>query len=164
MNYTIRQLVEKILAGQIRIPSFQRGYVWEPELVAYLMDSIYKGYPFGNLLFWKTKEFLKYEKKIGPFEEIKKEAGLPIDYVLDGQQRITSIFGVFQNELRPIEESLNFEIYYDFVSQTDAQETQFFALRDEDVDITRHFPLKCLFDSVKYREATEKIDKSKITF
>jgi hypothetical protein len=162
MNYTIRQLIEKILSGQIRIPSFQRGYIWEPELVAYLMDSIYKGYPFGNLLFWKTKESLKFEKKIGPFEEIKKEAGLPIDYVLDGQQRITSIFGVFQNELNPIEDTLNFDIYFDFSSETDAQETQFFSLKSEEVDSTKYFPLKCLFDSVKYREATDPLQKDQI--
>ena len=48
---TIRKLVEGILNGQIRIPAFQREFVWEPDRVALFIDSIYKDYPFGSLLF-----------------------------------------------------------------------------------------------------------------
>jgi hypothetical protein len=157
MDYTIRQLFEKVLNGQIRIPPFQRGFVWEADMVAYLMDSIYKGYPFGTLMFWRSKQFLKAERKLGPFELITREPDLPIDYVLDGQQRITSIFGVFQNELTPVEETDAFDIYFDFTLDDDAQETQFFALTSHEVDPSIHFPLKCLFDSVAYREATAKL-------
>ncbi len=162
MDYTIRQLFEKVLNGQIRIPSFQRGFVWEPDIVAYFMDSLYKGYPFGTILFWRTKERLKSERELGYFSLVQKEEGLPIDYVLDGQQRITSIFSVFQTELKPKEVSKNFNIYYDYSLNDDAQETQFFALAENEADPTKHFPLSCLFDSVKYREATEKLDKKNI--
>jgi hypothetical protein len=158
MDYTIRQIIEKVSNGQVRIPTFQRGFVWEPEMVAYLMDSIYKEYPFGTLLFWRTREALKTEKRIGPFDLIDKEAGLPLDYVLDGQQRITSIFGVFQTELMPIEDASGFNIYFDYSINPDAQETQFFALADNQVDYSKHFPLNCLFDSVKYRTYTDKLD------
>ncbi len=49
MALSIRQSIEKVLAGQLRIPAFQRGFVWDAERVAFLMDSIYKGYPFGGL-------------------------------------------------------------------------------------------------------------------
>src|SRR5690348_18174918 len=128
MDYTIRQVIEKVSNGQVRIPTFQRGFVWEPEMIAYLMDSIYKGYPFGTLLFWRTKEGLKTEKRIGPFALIDKESGLPLDYVLAGQQRITSIFGVFQTELNPIDDASDFNIHFDFTVQQDAQDTQFFSL------------------------------------
>lgn len=159
MDYTIRQLFEKILNGQIQIPVFQRGFVWEPDMVASLMDSIYKGYPFGLLLFWRTRESLKSEKNIGPFHLIEKEAGLPVDYVLDGQQRITSIFGVFQTELSPLGNANAFEIYFDYTIPSDAQEPQFFALQSGDVDVNKHFPLNTLFDSVKYRAATSKLDE-----
>jgi hypothetical protein len=44
------QIIEELIAGRMRVPNFQRGFVWDPERVAYLMDSIYKGYPC-------TKEF-----------------------------------------------------------------------------------------------------------
>jgi hypothetical protein len=36
-------------------------------MVAFLMDSIYKGYPFGSLLLWRTKEQLRHERELGPF-------------------------------------------------------------------------------------------------
>lgn len=129
-------------------------------MVAYLMDSIYKGYPFGTLLFWRTREALKTEKRLGPFDLIENEPGLPLDYVLDGQQRITSIFGVFQTELIPLENTSEFNIYFDFSMNPDAQETQFFALEDDQVDLKKHFPLKCLFDPVKYREKTDILDET----
>jgi uncharacterized protein with ParB-like and HNH nuclease domain len=45
---SIRQAIEKVLNGQLRIPAFQRGFVWDAERVAYLRDSIYKDYPFGS--------------------------------------------------------------------------------------------------------------------
>ncbi|ARO88034.1 DUF262 domain-containing protein [Nitrosospira lacus] len=83
----------------MRIPAFQRGFVWEPDRVAYLMDGIYKGFPFGSLLFWRTKEELKTERDLGPFKLPPPVEDYPVDYVLHGQQRITSIFGVFQTEL-----------------------------------------------------------------
>ena len=48
---SIRKIIEKTLSGEIRIPSFQRGFVWEPEKVAFFIDSLYKGYPIGSLSF-----------------------------------------------------------------------------------------------------------------
>ncbi len=44
---TIRQLLQRITDGEIRIPTFQRDFVWEPDRVQFLMDSIFKGYPIG---------------------------------------------------------------------------------------------------------------------
>src|SRR5918998_1923177 len=67
--------------------------------VAYFMDSIYKGYPFGSLLFWRTSNRLTFERNLGPFTLPPAEPNYPINYVLDGQQRVTSIFAVFQTEL-----------------------------------------------------------------
>jgi uncharacterized protein with ParB-like and HNH nuclease domain len=100
-DLSIREILEQVSRGQIRIPAFQRGFVWEPERVAYLMDSIFKKYPFGSLLFWHTREHLRFDKKLGPFELPEPKADYPIDYVLDGQQRVTSIYGVFQSDLPP---------------------------------------------------------------
>ncbi len=65
------------------------------------MDSIYKRFPFGSLLFWRTREVLKYDRTLGPFKLPAPKADYPIDYVLDGQQRVTSIYGVFQSDVPP---------------------------------------------------------------
>src|SRR5580698_5394032 len=152
---TIREIVDQVLRGQIRIPAFQRGFVWEPDRVAYLMDSIYKMYPFGSLLFWRTKEPLKVERDLGPFKLPAPKADYPIDYVLDGQQRVTAIFGVFQTDLK-MENAVPWEnIYFDLHADTNAQDPQFVALSDDEIDPHRHFPLNTIFDTAAYRKATK---------
>ena len=155
---TIREILEQVVRGQIRIPAFQRGFVWEPDRVAYLMDSIYKRYPFGSLLFWRTKEKLKVERDLGPFVLPDPKADYPIDYVLDGQQRVTAIFGVFQSDL-PVAKSFGWEkIYFDLQAESNAQDAQFVALADTDVSPARHFPLNAIFDTQAYRKATKHFD------
>jgi uncharacterized protein with ParB-like and HNH nuclease domain len=161
-SYSIRQLLDAVSSGSVRIPAFQRGFVWDMDRVAYLMDSIYKNYPFGSLLFWRTKSPLSVEKKLGQFELPQPKEDYPIDYVLDGQQRLTSIFSVFQTELQPTFDSAWLGIYFDLVAQEDVQESQFLALSESDVDSDKHFPLSVLFDSVRYREATTKFTNEQI--
>ncbi|WP_032900346.1 DUF262 domain-containing protein [Mesorhizobium ciceri] len=159
MAKTIRQIIDSVYNGQIRIPAFQRGFVWEPDRVAYLMDSIYKRYPFGQLLFWRTDEKLKVERDLGPFKMPALAEDYPVDYVLDGQQRITSIFGVFQTELKPEIDIDWLDVYFDLLAEENAQDTQFVALPDEEIDPNRHFPLKALFDTVAYRAATKDLNE-----
>jgi Protein of unknown function DUF262 len=66
-DLSIREILQQLTAGNIRIPAFQRGFVWDAEKVAYFMDGFFKGYPFGSLLFWRTKAQLKTERQLGPF-------------------------------------------------------------------------------------------------
>lgn len=159
-HLTVRDILDTVKRGQIRIPAFQRGFVWEPDRVAYLMDSIHKRYPFGSLLFWRTKEKLKTELDLGPFKLPSPAEDYPVDYVLDGQQRITSIFGTFQTELPLDRSDLWRDIYFDFKAQQSAQESLFLALAQSEVDKDRHFPLKALFDTVAYRKHTTGLDES----
>src|SRR3954463_16143867 len=119
---TIREILEQVHRGQIRVPAFQRGFVWEPDRVAYLMDSIYKVYPFGSLLFWRTREKLRVERTLGPFELPEPKADYPVDYVLDGQQRVTSIFGVFQSDLPMLPGNNWLDIYFDLEAEESAQD------------------------------------------
>lgn len=158
----INDLVSQILAGNLRVPSFQRGFVWDADRVAHLMDSIYKGYPFGSLLFWRTKTALQTERQLGPFVLPENDPDYPIDYVLDGQQRATSIFGVFQNQLtaHDDEDASWTQIYYDLSANADAQDSQFFHLTDTEVDPERHFPLSILFDPPAYRQFLRSMDDS----
>ena len=153
-SLTIRQIIDQVESGQIRIPAFQRGFVWDPERVAHLMDSLYKEYPYGALLFWRANEQLKVEKKLGPFTLPNPRDEYPIDYVLDGQQRITSIYATFQTTYGVSDFDEWKEIFFDFSVSDDAQEPQFFALHPDETDQSRHFPLRALFDTVAYRKAT----------
>lgn len=150
---SIRNLIGSVTEGRVRIPAFQRGFVWDANRVAQLMDSIYKGYPFGALLFWRTKAELRTERDLGPFILPPRPPDYPVDYVLDGQQRLTSIFGVFQTDLQPVGTIDWTKIYFDYRSNNDAQESQFLALSPEEVNPNTHFPLSVLFDASAYGAA-----------
>jgi len=152
-SITIRKLVDRISSGDIRIPAFQRDFVWEPDQVAFLMDSIYKGFPIGTVILWKTDNRLATEKRIGFFTLPEPQKDYPVNYVLDGQQCLTSLFSVFQTELSPASEEWT-DIYFDMSAQESVQESLFLALDEAEVDESRHFPIKILFDTVAYRHAT----------
>lgn len=158
---SIRKIIDKITSGEIRIPSFQRGFVWEEDDVAFFMDSLFKGYPIGAVLLWRTKEKLVNERNLGHFLLPEPTKDYPVDYVLDGQQRLTSIFSVFQTELTPIDDPTWKDIYYLIGNNKTHQDLQFIPLKREDVNLQKHFPIKSLFDSVQYRKATDILDDVK---
>ena len=142
---TIRKLVDRISSGDIRIPAFQRSFVWEPDQVAFLLDSIYKEFPIGTIILWKTDARLNAEKKMGHFTLPEPQKDYPVNYVLDGQQRLTSLFSVFQTELKP--DSTGWvDVYFDMAAQESVQESLFLALDDSEIDVSRHLVvsnLKC---------------------
>lgn len=154
----ISQIIDKVLSGQIRIPTFQRGFVWDADKVAVLMDSLYKGYPIGSLLFWRTRSRLRFERDLGPFRLPDVDPDYPIDYVLDGQQRITSIFGVFQSQIDAFSLENWTSVYFDYRANSDAQESQFAALDQSEVDPDRYFLLRNFFNTVAYRRATTNLE------
>ena len=158
ITVTIRQLLQRISEGEIRIPAFQREFVWEPDRVQFLMDSIFKGYPIGTILFWRTKEQLSYDRDLGPFTLPAPKSEYPIDYVLDGQQRLTSIFSTFQTELNqnPTSKVKWTNIYFDLDAAADAQDSQFVALENDDVK-DNHIPLRVLFDVAGYGSLTRRV-------
>lgn len=155
-NLTISKVIERISSGDIRIPAFQRNFVWEPDQVAFLLDSIYKGFPIGTIILWKTDQRLKTEKNLGYFELPEPRKDYPVNYILDGQQRLTSLFSVFQTTLIPLTNEW-VDIFYDLQSNESIQESAFLALESTEVDNFRHFPVKTFFDSVAYRKATSNL-------
>jgi hypothetical protein len=87
-----QDLIADISGGQIKIPQFQRKFVWKEEQAFRLLDSIKNNYPIGSLLIWRTTVRLAAERNIGNFQLPKTDDMMPTDYVLDGQQRITVIY------------------------------------------------------------------------
>lgn len=97
-NPRIASLLGDVTKGNIKIPVLQREFVWQDEQIMSLLDSIYHGYPVGSLLLWSTKERLKHERNVGGFRLPKTPEDYPVQYVLDGQQRLTTLFGVFNSD------------------------------------------------------------------
>lgn len=88
----LEELLAQISLGRLRIPRFQRPFVWRPEQMTALFDSIERGYPIGSILIWET-----------PLElpSLDAVAGIPVpdadsqqvSYVLDGHQRLSTLYG-----------------------------------------------------------------------
>ena len=101
---TIAQAIERIKRNEYLLPVFQREFLWGPARIEKLFDSIMLGYPFSTMLFWKVKgdmrtnfrfyKFLdKYIESKKTHNEIMPTQGLhDFHAVLDGQQRLTSLF------------------------------------------------------------------------
>ena len=86
-----QELMLMVKNGNIRIPNFQREFVWELNQIISLLDSIYHHYPIGSFLFWETDEHIETYRTIGDVK-LNRDTKKAIYYVLDGQQRITSLF------------------------------------------------------------------------
>lgn len=116
----IDRLINRIEEGDIKIPAFQRGFVWNQNQVLELLDSIYRDYPIGSILLWNSNERLKSTRNIGGFLIPDREPEYPVNYVLDGQQRLATIYAIFckdrcrdpQNARYEIDPDI-FEIYFD---------------------------------------------------
>ena len=91
-HYKYSRLISEIESGQIKIPQFQRDFVWDLKDSAKLLDSIFKNYPIGTFIFWRTNERLRSIRNIGNLDLPDPREGEFVTYVLDGQQRITSLF------------------------------------------------------------------------
>ena len=93
-NKKYEALFVEIDTGQIKLPMFQREFVWEKEQSAKLIDSILKGFPIGTFIFWRTKEELRSYKEVGNHKLPETPKGDYVQYILDGQQRITSLYAI----------------------------------------------------------------------
>lgn len=128
---TFADLIADVKKGVIKIPQFQRKFVWKEPQAFKLLDSIANNYPIGSLLMWKTKVKLAAERNIGNFKLPQTDDMTPTDYVLDGQERITVIYSSLGAP--PNEEG--FSPGYDlekqtFVSLDEAESNLVFPLRN----------------------------------
>lgn len=88
---SIVSYLENLQKGDYQIPTFQREIVWEKENVKKLWDSIYKCYPVGSILIWKTDTKLHSHRAIGGHIIPPDDSRAQFQYILDGQQRTTSL-------------------------------------------------------------------------
>ena len=88
----ISTILDHIDSGHMALPEFQRGYVWNRDQVRGLFDSLYRRHPVGGLLVWATESKTATHRGDGPLA-----AGV-VKLLLDGQQRMTSLYGVVRGK------------------------------------------------------------------
>lgn len=145
----IKKLMERVEDGDIKIPKFQRNFVWKRKSIINLLDSLYKGYPIGSLLFWRTATQIKGERNIGGYELPNTKDTYPTNYVLDGQQRITTIYSVFTNRKNHPGMNEIFDINFDLESK------QFVPTKNASAE---SIPLHALFDNKEFRNITKEFN------
>ena len=109
---TIQDLLGQIGRGGILLPEFQRGYVWKKDQVRGLMQSLYRKHPTGHLLIWRT-----YKPSLVRGGDAPRDGHSLL--LLDGQQRLTSLYVLFRGEAPPFYEgeSLFFDLHFNMQTQ-----------------------------------------------
>ena len=113
---TVKAIIEKIDSKGLLLPAMQRKFVWSEDKILDFYDSLMKGYPFGVFIFWDIhdkdninkyhfyqfiKDYSKRDETINaPAGKIAKES---ISVVMDGQQRLTSLYIGIKGSLTTID-------------------------------------------------------------
>ena len=99
----IRHAVQNVLDGKYILPAIQREFIWEPEQIELLFNSLLRGYPISSFLFWevprKQVKDWQFYKFLTNYHELNAKHNLPaqltgdrdVTAVLDGQQRLTAL-------------------------------------------------------------------------
>lgn len=96
---TIQWLVDELNSGKYFLPSFQRQYVWDEDDIKDLIDSIIKNYPIGTIILWKpsTASISEIDPFSRPLVDVGESNHREVFYVIDGQQRLTSLLLLLNN-------------------------------------------------------------------
>ena len=109
---SIQDLLNQISRDEILLPEFQRGYVWNRDQVRGLMQSLYRKHPTGHLLIWRT-----YKPSLVRGGEAARDGHSLL--LLDGQQRLTTLYVLFKGEAPPFYEgeSLFFDLHFNMQTE-----------------------------------------------
>lgn len=145
------KLVERVAAGKIRVPKFQRPFVWKQGDLHQLLESVLHGYPIGAILVWDTEEDIETTRRVGPVE-IGPSPGGSIGYLLDGQQRVSTLVGTLQlpEDADPIADELDWRVYCDL-------ENREFLRVPDGQPLPQYFPVRSLLDTAGFFAACRRI-------
>jgi hypothetical protein len=92
----VSDLLNDIQKRDLVLPEFQREYVWDRDQAKQLMVSLIRGYPVGGLLFWKTDQPPELKNLKATLEKLGT-----VKVILDGQQRLTTLYLLVRGEIPP---------------------------------------------------------------
>jgi len=132
-NKNLLEFIRQLANGDFLIPTFQRLFVWSAENIINLWDSVYQRYPIGSILCWKTATRLHVHRQLGGFfiPENGASDGKMQSYILDGQQRATSLLVSFYGGTGKVRERFSFDytLYFDLVSAAFFFEKDYYKYR-----------------------------------
>jgi len=149
----LSELLKKIQKGVVQVPRFQRTLVWEWDQQRELLCSIYEGLPIGAILIWNTNRHVNSYSSIGPFKLNQDNFGTPYTYLMDGLQRLSTLYGMVlhpHDEVITPDTLFEYEVFCDLTANT---VDDLFLLKKEVLSssIQNHpyqfMPLRNVFDS-----------------
>lgn len=141
----IAELARRVLAGDVVLPRFQREFIWTRQQVLELLDSVARNYPIGSLLLWQSTQNLASERTIAGLDVDASRSGYPVNYLLDGQQRLSTICGALH--WRPSGDPGSiWNLAYDLAEQ------RFLHLTDFDDPLQPLVPMRRLSEPADYFE------------
>lgn len=150
----ISQLAQRVLSGDILLPKFQRDFVWPRDKVIGLLDSIAHNYPIGSILLWQSKQQLASERTIAGLQIADARPDYPVNYLLDGQQRLSTICGALYWQPTADPNSI-WNIAYDL------REGKFLHLYTLDDPPLSQVPLRYLSDPAAFFRRMSALDDDK---
>lgn len=147
------KLVERIAAGKVRVPRFQRSFVWKQQDLFDLLDSVLRGFPIGSVLVWDTEETIRSACRVGPVEVAVPPDGI-VSYLLDGQQRLSTLVGTLTlpSEAHSEADNVDWRIYCDL-------ETHDFVRAPRAGVGAHQFPMSSLLNTTGFFEACRRIER-----
>lgn len=132
-NKNILEFIRQLADGEFLVPTFQRSFVWNPEDVRHLWDSLYRYYPIGSILCWETEIVLHVHRILGGFyvpESGKSNDGIRT-YILDGQQRATALLASFHGGIGQVRDHFSFDytFYFDLAKSLFFFEKEYYRHR-----------------------------------
>lgn len=92
-NWNLQKVFDQLENGNMKIPRFQRGYVWERSKIVKLLNSIQDQYPIGSFFVWEAgKQYKNFCREIEDLKLPEDPESNYYSFILDGQQRITSLY------------------------------------------------------------------------
>ncbi len=144
--------MERTVSGKIRIPKFQRPFVWKQDDLHQLLSSVFQGFPIGAILVWETeKRDIKSARSVGPINVGNPPSGY-VDYLLDGQQRVSTLVGTLwlSDESPSIIDQIDWRVYFDL-------EKHEFVRAPRGEVTARYFPMASLLETARFLSAARKI-------
>jgi len=145
------KLIDRIVAGKIRVPRFQRPFVWKQADLHALLDSVFRGFPIGSILVWDTEKSVETTRNVGPIEVSPHQGGL-VGYLLDGQQRVSTLVGTLRlpEGAKSIVHDVDWRLYCDL-------ETGEFLRKPAEGVKAYHFPVSSLLNTAGFFAACRRI-------
>ncbi|MEU4691907.1 DUF262 domain-containing protein [Actinoplanes sp. NPDC023714] len=157
----LETLLDDIAAGRLRVPRFQRPFVWSPEQMLELFDSIEGGYPIGSILVWETALKVPSLDTVAGIDIPPPPTDRTVSYLLDGHQRLSTLFGTLVK--RPSTDDPQWHIYRRLGDNVGARALRFIHGQPDVEGAPRLLPLQAVLRTMDFLAYARQVTRDPAT-